>query len=243
MAGNGTKKVDRFTAQLFDPEVNTPEHDQVLTTLFSDEATLKRILNELHGCKQLPELRDELTIQVTDRHGNRTGQTVSFSEACQKTDKTPRWTDPMPVRITRKQLEVLMNYSTDEYGKYERLIGFVDIGVLYHLVTVPSMSWSKEGGYEWEFRNEHRAVMLEVKAEWPTAGNLLRQLNLYRNSRPTGFSHVRRTDLVVGPDRSMEDLIMEHGYRLVTFDTTGTQFTLIPLPREGPKAKDAPVVV
>jgi len=82
-----------------------------------------------------------------------------------------------------------------------------------------------KGSAVWVSNTETRLAAFEVKGSWPTAGNLIRQLNLYKSSVPRGYNG-RRANLVVGPNNSMADLIHEHGYRLVTFDATGTQFKL-----------------
>jgi peptidoglycan/xylan/chitin deacetylase (PgdA/CDA1 family) len=239
MASNARQKIDGFTRQMFDSEVDKPEHDHILQTLFGDKELRRAILMELHGLAAMPPFDDRSMFDVVDSETRRRSETrLSIDIAERQTGVRPKWLSPSPVRFDHVQLEVLMNYTTDQLGKYERLIGFVDLGVAYHVCGWPHLL-SERGKFFWEMPKKHYAAFFEVKSQWPTIGNLIRQLNIYRASRPSFSSDRERVNLVVGPDDSVKAVVESHGYRLVTFDAAGKEFTLHPM---SPPAKLPPGV-
>lgn len=227
MVSAARQKIDRQTLQLFDSEVDRPEHDQIMTALFADERALEDLLIGLHGWPDLQPLDDstKFSLRTTDFYEK--DKTVGFSESARLTGIRPCWKSLSPIRIRTKRLEVLLDDFSNE-GRTHRLLGFVDIGIAYERVRPPYIEFNG-GTHSWHSDNPRYTTLIEVKSTWPTAGNLMRQLNLYRACQPRGFSG-KVSHLLVGPDDSMNELACEHGYRLATFDSTGTKFTLIPKP-------------
>jgi hypothetical protein len=229
MTSSARKKIDPQSMQLFDVEVDRPEHDEILTTLFQDTSTLQRLLRELHDLPELKAFGAESKFSLIDYSDGRVPKNseVSFDEATKLANGEPSWSSLSPVRIAHKELEVLLDLSSKE-GKYSRLIGFIDICVSYKVVRGVHLERnSRAENYDWVLDADDFCAMIEIKGQWPTAGNLLRQLNLYRASDPRRFNG-RLQHLVVGPDTSMHELVAEHGYRLAVFDKQGKEFTLIP---------------
>jgi len=232
MTSAARRKVDSQTMQLFDAEVDKPEHDQVMTRLFQDPDAIHRLLLELHGGALLKPIVDSDVFVLETFDGHSTIRTkIPYSEAVAMSGVAPVWTSLSPIRLSKKGLECLLDHYA-EGARVARLIGFIDMVVEYKLIKgLPMLTRNSgvSGPAEWALNAETRVAAIEVKGSWPTAGNLIRQLNLYRCSVTRGYFNGRRTNFVVGPDDSMADLIHEHGYRLVTFDATGTQFKLLPL--------------
>ena len=226
MTSAARKKVDTRTVEVFDKEVDRPEHDQVLVQLFQDDEQLERLIFELHGSPTRKPLDESAMFDFYDRYGNRQ-QKVTLEKAIQLTGVTPVWKSKSTFQVVKKSMEVLLNYSTDDHGKYSRLIGFVDIGVAYREALFPYVTTSEKNGPRWDQEFTDHVALFEVKGSWPTAGNLIRQLNLYRWADPVGF-HGRRKHILVGPDDAMRELAAQHGYRTVTFDAGGEVFTLSP---------------
>lgn len=231
MVGAARRKVDTQTQQMFDPEVDKPEHDKILTRLFSDDETLKRLFMERHGLSMLQPFTVASTFkvakQITDFR-RELDRTVTYAEACELTGTTPTWGDLHPIRIHGKSLEALMEYSNED-GKYARIIGFVDICVSYSIATTPYIVKEYDSDKHLWTREEKRPqALIEVKGAWPTAGNLIRQLNLYRSSTCKAFGGNVREQYLVGPDESMNELAGQHGWRLVTFDPSLENFSLVP---------------
>ena len=244
MASNARKKVDSQTMQMFDPEVDKPEHDAVLVKLFQDEAAIVSLLTELHSLKPLEPFTQESVFATGAPYAPGCNQFVSFNRAVDLTGVEPSWESNSPIRLTHKSIEVLMNYTPDAAGRYSRLMGFMDIGVSYQVMTMPYIELSSSTNrYHWSAENLQYCALFEVKSAWPTSGNLIRQLNLYRRSVTSGF-HVSigasYKHLLVGPDESMNDLANQHGYRLVTFDSSGERFKLVPGVTEQPKKATTP---
>ncbi|MBK1684844.1 hypothetical protein [Rhodoferax fermentans] len=220
MAGSARQKIDPQIRDMFDLEVDKPDHDRILTTLFGDDGTLLRLLEELHGLEKLSPFTTESEFNVFSDQG--LFKVISYDAAVEKTGITPTWERASPVRMSSKQLEVPMLWASE---RSSRIIGFCDIGISYQLVKWPELYATTRGEYSWRRNVVQRHALIEVKGAWPTVGNLVRQLNLYRHSRPvelTGHCQL----LLVGPDASMNEIACQHQYRLATFDASGKTFTL-----------------
>lgn len=234
MTSKARQKIDPQTRDMFDLEVDRPDHDKILTTLFADEGALLSLLTELHSLPSLPPFTDDSTFKVGAFGHDPRASSVNLEKAVALTGVRPQWVNDSPIRIVGKQLEVPLQWVSDDRGRYTRLIGFCDIGVVYDIAKWPSIEETVyDKSYRWVDNTERHHVLIEVKSAWPTAGSLIRQLNLYRYATPVGLGDSRRGGLLlVGPDASMNALANEHYYRLVTFDQDGTGFNL--LPRSGP---------
>lgn len=230
MTSKARQKIDPQTRDMFDPEVDRPDHDKILTTLFADEGALLSLLTELHSLLSLPPFTDDSTFTVGAFGHAPKASSVNLAKAVALTGVHPQWASDSPIRIVGKQLEVPLQWISDDRGRYARLIGFCDIGVVYDIAKWPSIEETVYGkSYRWVDNTERYHVLIEVKSAWPTAGNLIRQLNLYRYANPVGLGDSRRGGLLlVGPDASMNTLANEHYYRLVTFDQDGARFELLP---------------
>lgn len=219
------KKIDNLTMQLFDPEVEKPEHDEIVKRLYADTEVLQRILTEYHGLKPLVPLEDSDIFDVVDYLDRGERKKVSLAEAVKMTGVRPVFLDTSPIRIGRRQMEVLMNLPTSE--RSTRLIGFIDIGVLYTIARRPRLVAAQPGHPSHWSRDEDRLVaLIEVKSAWPTQGSLMRQLNLYAAANPGGFGELKQARFAVGPDTTTNEILCAHGYRLITFDSITGGFSL-----------------
>lgn len=239
MTSAARQKIDTFTRQMFDEEVDKPKHDQVLTALFNDRKALEQILLEFHGVDLLQPFaeRKQFTLRRTGLGGD---SVVEREEALNVCGGPRELLSQSPLRLVKKELECLLNYRPEE-GKASRLMGFIDIALLYDVIKDPfvvKMTLDGSGAkydYAWSHEAARCAAFFEVKSEWPTAGNLIRQLNLYRSCMPRGFPGERYDYFLVGPDDSMNALANEHGYRLITFTADAKHFTLQPRVWNPPK--------
>lgn len=235
MTSAARKKVDPRTLELFDREVDKPEHDHILVRLFEDDEQLGRLIHEVHGSPQLLPFDKRSSFNVFDSHGTLLRK-VGIDESTSLTGHRPVWKSASPFQIGHKSLEVLMNFSTDEHGKYSRIIGFIDVGISYVEKLCPHIALNGKGVAHWKPEFKQRMALFEVKSTWPTVGNLIRQLNLYRYASPVGFDG-RRKNILVGPDDSMNDIANQHGYRLITFNKDASKFTVCPAPPSKVKAE------
>lgn len=235
MTSAARKKIDTRTLELFDREVDKPEHDHILVRLFEDDEQLGRLIHELHGSPQLQPFDQRSSFKVFDGHGDLL-RTVDIEEAARLTGHRPVWKSATPFQIGHKSLEVLMSYSSDDHGKYSRIIGFIDVGISYVEKLYPYIRLDGKGVAHWMSEGVQRTALFEVKSTWPTVGNLIRQLNLYRYAWPASF-HGRRMNILVGPDDSLNDIANQHGYRLITFSQDASKFTVCPAPPGKSKAE------
>jgi hypothetical protein len=115
-------------------------------------------------------------------------------------------------------------------------MGFMDMAILYDVVGKPTVHL-EEAKWSWQQSRRRYLALIEIKGEWPSAGNLIRQLNLYRACSPREFGRYafensdgyhERNLFVVGPDEAMHGIVNEHMYRLVTYGGPGAGFSLRP---------------
>jgi len=227
MTSNARQKIDGFTRQMFDVEVDKPGHDQVLTAFFQDDAAHERIFSELHQIEPLRPANEYESFKVFDSNVGVWRKRVTFADACKLTGKKPpKWKSLSPYRPVSKQLECLLNYTSDE-GRASRLMGFIDVAIRYDILQPPHVELGRE--YRWVVERKKVLALVEVKGEWPSAGNLIRQLNLYRSCWPRSFSDfTERRHLVLGPNDEHNELVNQHGYDLLTFGAAGKEFQLVP---------------
>lgn len=220
------QKIDKQTLQLFDHEVDKPEHDQILTTLFRNEVRLNALLMRVHNLRELatPTTGDNLGVwtQYYDpTPGAQPAAKVSFEEAISLAGQPPQWSSASPIRELHKTLEHPLYMESGP--RSSRVMGFIDLLLRYRILSPLYLMKHGHDKYEWETNKETWTTLVEVKSRWPSAGNLLRQLNLYA-------ACMRSTDskrVVIGPDDSMNDLLCEHGWRLVTFSPDLSTFQLM----------------
>ena len=222
MSSKARQKVDPQIRDMFDSEVDRPDHDLILTTVFRDEETIHSLLMALHRQQSLEPFTQASSFKLTDNVYP--DAAISCADAVSRTGIAPEWVSQSPIRITQRQLEVPMLWFSDN-GRSSRVIGFVDIGVQYVVIGWPIVH-NRDGKFFWQKTEEPRHAIFEVKGAWPTVGNLIRQLNLYRVASASGLQG-KQARMVIGPDASMNDVLCEHGFRLATFDQFLSKFELV----------------
>lgn len=223
MSSKLRQKIDPQIRDMFDSEIDRPDHDRILTNLFSDELTIHSLLKAFHRPKSFEPFTQASRFKLTS--SVYPDQVLNYEEAVSRTGVTPEWVCQSPIQISRKQLEVPM-FLSSENGRSSRIIGFVDIGIQYFVIGWPTVDKNRDGKFFWKRTEEPHHAIIEVKGAWPTAGNLIRQLNLYRTASASGL-YGPQARMVVGPDASTNDLLCEHDFRLATFDSSLTKFELI----------------
>jgi hypothetical protein len=223
MTSKARQKIDPTVRDMFDPEVDRPDHDQLLVSLFDDDL-LVSLLMDLHQAKPLKQFTPESRFRLREGFGN-TSSVISYEKAVELTGVKPRWSTTSAIRLEGKRLEVPLEYSSN--GRFGRIVGFADVAVAYTVMGWPQV-YEDGTKHTWGASEAQWCAVIEVKSAWPTVGNLVRQLQLYRYSTPVGLTERQRLNVVVGPDSSVSDILSEHGYRMVTFKAGGTEFEVVP---------------
>ncbi|MDD2711373.1 MAG: hypothetical protein PHU77_00495 [Simplicispira sp.] len=226
MVSAARQKIDRQTMQMFDAEVDRPEHDRILTTLFHDDVRLTKLLMRLHSVQDLVQPSEAANFEVWEGYrqpGCRPNRMLSWQEAVALGGAAPVWKNTCPIRELSKTLEAPLYMETGP--RSQRVMGFIDMFLQYWMPGPLHLVRDAYGKYSWVSERATYFLMVEVKSVWPSAGNLLRQLNLYRAC--SNETHRRRL-LVVGPDDSMNDLTCAHGWRLAHFNADLSSFWLAP---------------
>lgn len=191
----------------WDTEVSRPDHDAVCLWAYENaESMLRAACPSIFDCAW--DTREIATISP------RLGTDV-FAQARAFIEKTVR---PNP-RVVARTLEYVLLSHTGHQGQLERIVGYADVLVETEIPSVtpkyvPSSPPSGEDvfdGFEitWT-KNGAPRVLVEAKAELPTVGELMRQIQLYRTAFRGHF-------VVVSPDSSYADILSEQGVTFVKY--------------------------
>lgn len=123
------------------------------------------------------------------------------------------------VRIRGREWEAVLRERDPEYHprqlpRNQRLLGYADLLVHFSLQQLGVAE--RQGGpsgrdhAEWYVREREFRLIVEVKTILPTIGELMRQINLYREA----YSHV----VLVAPDDGYAELLGEQGVLFVRYD-------------------------
>jgi hypothetical protein len=223
MTSKARQKVDPTIRDMFDSEVDKPDHDRVVMALLKNDAALFSMLATKHEATELGDFTEQSQFRVFDE-GDRTSA-MGFVDAVKRTGITPKWSNRSSIRLEKKQMETPLLLSNGT-GRFTRVVGFIDISANFNLVRAPTVYRSRDGTHNWQANEEAATLLVEVKAIWPTAGNLLRQLNLYNMCIADTFTG-SIVKFVLGPDDSMNELLCQHGFRLATFDGQLEKFIVL----------------
>lgn len=119
---------------------------------------------------------------------------------------------PLPAKprelVEKKALEyVLQQYPENVNGRsLPRILGYADLVIFW---TDPTVEWGDD--QNWHLSGRRRQILVEAKTVWPSIGELMRQINLYRL--------VCQDVIVVAPDATHADILREQGVLVVPIDT------------------------
>ena len=119
---------------------------------------------------------------------------------------------PMPAKptslVSSKVIEqVIQQYPENGNGRsLPRILGYADLVVSWHDLTI---EWGDDK--EWHVGGRDRRLLIEAKTVWPSLGELMRQLNLYRL--------VYGNIIVVAPDAAYAEILKEQGVLVVPYKT------------------------
>lgn len=121
--------------------------------------------------------------------------------------------------MVKRELEAVLREREPEWHprqlpRNQRILGYADL--LLHCVGEhlgASQLVSGREPPEWIVKEEAFRILVEVKSELPTVGELMRQLNLYRQS----CGQV----IVVAPDDRYSALLAEQGILFVKYEPAG----------------------
>lgn len=133
MSSKARQKIDPQIRDMFDAEVDRPDHDRILTTLFGNDIALHSLLVELHKPKEFQPFNEASRFRLN--HDFYSDTFMTYAEAVEKTGVEPKWISKSPINIVRKRLEVPMLWWSNN-DRYSRIIGFVDIALQYEKIKL-----------------------------------------------------------------------------------------------------------
>lgn len=133
-------------------------------------------------------------------------------------DKNPELGIPPPkcskLVLKREWEAVLRGRSDGVGGRYNPILGYGDLLLHCEANVLGTVETERTRKKEWWVETMRFQILVEVKTELPTIGELMRQLNLYRES----VRHV----IVVAPDAKYAELLSEQGILFVQYDADVT---------------------
>lgn len=180
----------------WDNEVSTPDHDQIQVW------TLKNIDKVLRLA-----IPDEFDRDWGPREVSYSSEGISEDQwqdiKAKAIAEHPR---PNP-KANKIELECALVKRHGHNGQLEQIVGYADLMV--H-VGIPGMSGYGDEPFQVWFGGKER-ILVEVKSKLPTLGELMRQINLYREAH-------RGKVVVVSPDDSYTEILATQGVLFLRYE-------------------------
>jgi hypothetical protein len=134
---------------------------------------------------------------------------IQYARANKKLSELPPL-PPKPTTLVKNRVleKVIMQHP--EHGRsLPRILGYADLVIEW---AEPMVEWSQEHS-KWYLSSNGRALLVEAKTTMPSLGELMRQINLYRQ--------VYGSVVVVGQDDSYAEILREQGVLFVKYSEGG----------------------
>lgn len=185
------------TAQigLWDSEVSLPKHDEICLWVYEHAEEVLRTLR--------PQLFRPDWIDADFVHGASSEAISTFRSNTERA---------APV-IVKKALEYTLTPREEGRGarSWRPPVGYGDVLLAYSAPFPEPQYNHRDAITSFELAHQTHELLIEVKTELPTLGELLRQLNLYS----TAF---QGRQAVVASDDRYADILREHGFGFMRFD-------------------------
>ena len=184
------------TAQIgfWDDEVSKPSHDEITIWAYQNSAEIvKQYVTEF-----LPkEVKRILSSEWTREHCRAylRGMNVDLVDLPLKPN----------VLVKSRVIEHVIQQYPDNSRSLPRILGYGDLLIVWN---DECLDWDDKDK-KWLIHNEVHHLLVEVKSILPTLGELMRQVNLYRQ--------VYRNVAVVAPDASYSSILKEQGILFVPY--------------------------
>jgi hypothetical protein len=194
----------------WDMEVAKPKHDEITLWALENAEVLARRYMAFRGDRVMAEW------------GAVEGSSWPHARVLKLRNEYPDLGERLPTKratlVVKRELAAVLREREPEWHprqvpRNQRTLGYADL--LMHCVGEHLGASQLVSGREppqWTVREEPFRIIVEVKSELPTIGELMRQLNLYRQS----CGQV----IVVAPDDRYTALLAEQGILFVKYDPT-----------------------
>lgn len=205
----------------WDPEVSTPVHDEIVLWAYRNaDQILKAVCGEDYerpwdwvdfGHRYLPSFYI---------NGAEAQKEKAAAEAFMKDNPRPR------PQVVGKTLEMVLKTRTGHKQNFEKIVGYADLVLevefpflcevtagdevgKYTFVEI-EVSTGGRGCCKWPHPSHTPSILVEAKSAIPSLGELIRQLNLYREAFTGPI-------VVVSPDARHAEILEEQGVVFVLF--------------------------
>jgi hypothetical protein len=180
---------------LWDDEVPKVSHDKVVLWAYENAERLVRTYLE-----SFPDWDTESALSEKWESGS-----INYARSGKKLSELPQL-PPKPTQLVSKKIleKVIQQYP--EGGRLlPRILGYADLVIEWRSYRV---TWCSEDN-QWDINSRERALLVEAKTVMPTLGELMRQINLYRQV----YSGV----VVVAQDASYAEILKEQGVLFIQY--------------------------
>jgi hypothetical protein len=181
----------------WDDELSSPDHDHIqVWTHKNIEKVLRLAIPEEFD-------RDWGPREVTYSSDNGVSDDQWTALKAKAIAEHPR---PNP-KANKIELEYTLVKRHGHNGQLEQIVGYADLMV--H-IGIPGLSAHDEEPFQVWFGGKDR-ILVEVKSKLPTLGELMRQINLYREAH-------RGKVVVVSPDDSYAEVLATQGVQFLKYE-------------------------
>lgn len=180
---------------LWDDEVPKVSHDKIVLWAYENAESLVRTY-----LKNFPERDDERSLSEKWE-----SESIGLARSGKKLSELP----PLPPKptqlVTKKILEKVIQQYPEGSRSLPRILGYADLVIEWKSCRV---TWSPEDS-QWYINARDRALLVEAKTVMPSLGELMRQINLYRQ--------VYGGVIVVAQDSSYAEILKEQGVLFIPY--------------------------
>ncbi|OEK06713.1 hypothetical protein [Roseivirga misakiensis] len=206
----------------FDKDLKTSSHDEIMIWLqenahsainrlfytpWSDgylDLLIRQTKQQLKDC--IPELEKRMSSK------KRTEADYELLGELKKWNGLKEQLERKPFQIQKIEWEKAIDQLGHNSKKFT--IGFIDMAITYSYqdIWINGIPYNRNDQFDisnysipqWATDLSTETIYVEVKTKIPSAGELMRQLNLYRNYRPGTY-------VVVSPDKRFKDILSNQG--------------------------------
>lgn len=133
------------------------------------------------------------------------GDGISYANAGKKLSELPPLPPKPTTLVTSRELEKVITQHSEHGRSLPRILGYADLVIQW---GDPRAEWYAEKD-KWVVTASTRSLLVEAKTTMPSLGELMRQINLYRQ--------VYGSVVVVGQEDSYAEILREQGVLFVKY--------------------------
>lgn len=170
----------------WDDEVSAPTHDKIVMWAYNNaDLLVRKFLTQFPDRMHYDALNDIFT-----------PEDIEGGHDLPKADISPLPPKPLSL-VAKKILEPVIKRHPEHGRGMPQILGYADLVITWNEQHV----WWSSTDTKWNTSVRERPILVEVKTKLPSMGELLRQINLYRE--------VYQNVIVIAPNDDYADILLE----------------------------------